>query len=113
MRARDWPCPFLGRPADQLHHLTGRDADGRYFDPLLVVPVVGSQHVAEHVGWRAVGFGDGSTALPDVLRLRRVAHFLVRLGEHHGGGVVVLPAPSVRALGLVLHGVAESVERRQ
>src|SRR5207248_700599 len=66
-RAHDWLCPFLGRPADDFHHWSGRDADGTYFDGSLVVPVVRAQHTVEHVSWRAGGFGDGSSARPVVL----------------------------------------------
>jgi hypothetical protein len=107
MRATDFACLFLGRPADHLHHPTGRDADGRYLDPNLVAPLSRSMHVGEHQGWRALGIGEGSRAAANVLRARRLAHLLVRMGEHHGIGVVVLPASMVREMGKVLHRIAD------
>lgn len=106
MRADDQQCVFLGRPADHLHHGTGRDADGDYLDPLLVVPLVARQHVVEHQGWNVAGIGDG-VAGSNFLRLRRIGYLLVRMGEHHGIGYVVLPASFVRQMGLMLHRVAD------
>jgi hypothetical protein len=108
MRARDWPCPFSGRRADNGHHLSGRDADGRYLDPLLLLPLIRRQHHLEHQCW-GWSFADGVVVDPNFLRLRRTGHLLVRLGEHHHGGVVVLPAETVRELGLMLHRVANDL----
>ncbi len=72
MRTSDFRCVFLGRPADHLHHLTGRDPDGHYLDPPLWTPLVRRIHVVEHQGWRAAGIADGAVGDPNVLRLRRV-----------------------------------------
>jgi hypothetical protein len=101
---------FTSRAAEELHHSTGRDADGRYLDPALVVPLTRRQHVVEHVGWRALGIGEGAGLDPDVLRLRRAAFHLVRLADHHGAGVVALPASFVRELGLMLGQVASRAD---
>jgi hypothetical protein len=107
MRADSYRCVFHSeRPADHLHHVTGRDADGDYLDPLLVVPLAHRQHVVEHQAWNVAGIGDGAAG-SNVLRLRRVGHLLVRMGEHHGIGFVVLPASFVRQMGLMLHRVAD------
>jgi len=104
--ASDNRCVFTGRIADARHHVTGRGADGLYLDPALVVPLARRQHVVEHSGWRVVGIGEGVDVRTDVLRLRRAAFHLVRLGEHHGAGVAMMPATFLRELGLMLHRIA-------
>jgi hypothetical protein len=102
-----WRCPFLGRPADAFHHVTGSGSDAIHLDPPLVVAVSLRAHGAEHVGWRSTGIDDTQGQDQDTLRLRRAAHFLVRLGEHHGDKVVTLPAETVAQLGLLLHRIAD------
>lgn len=106
MRARDWRCPFTGRPADHLHHPTGRDADGNYFDPSFVVPLVRAQHVAEHQVWERSGVGEREREDSTWLRLRRVALLLVRLADFHQNGTVTLPAASLGQLGTLLLDIA-------
>jgi hypothetical protein len=107
--AREWRCPFTGEPADQLHHLTCRGADGKYLDPEFVVPLVVDQHVIEHQVSDRSGVGEDVRANPNWLRLRRTGLFLVRLGEFHGEGTVTLPSPFVRQLGLLLLRVAAEI----
>jgi hypothetical protein len=107
--ATDHRCVFIGRAADEWHHGSGKGADGLYLDPAFVVPLTRRQHVVEHVGWRELGIGEGVNLSPGILRLRRTAFLLVRLGEHHGTGVVTLPAPSVRALGRLINEVANEL----
>jgi hypothetical protein len=102
---------FLGRLADELHHITGRDADGIYLDPAFVVPLERRQHVVEHTGWHVVDVDEGADHGPNFLRLTRTGLHLVRLGEHHGEDTVILPAPYVRELGLMLHRIAADVGR--
>jgi hypothetical protein len=92
------------------HHPTGRDANGDYLDPGLTVGLSRRQHVVEHQGWRVAGFGEGSKAADNVLRLRRLGHLLVRMGEHHGIGVVVLPASLVRTIGRVMQRIANDLD---
>ena len=99
----------MGEPADQLHHLTGCDADGEYLDDELVVPLVLDQHVIEHQIWDRTAVGEDVRADPTWLRLRRVAQFLVRLGEFHGEGTVILPSPFVRQLGFLLLRLAAEI----
>jgi hypothetical protein len=111
MRAGEWPCPFSGQPGDHLHHMTGRAANGKYLDPELVGPLVAGQHRLEHQSWDP-SFSDGVDGESDVLRLRRIAHHLVRLGEHKEGGVVLLPAFVVRQIGVTLHRIADRLEGR-
>jgi hypothetical protein len=106
-------CVFLGRLADELHHVTGRDASGAYLDPALVVPLARRQHVVDHTGWRVAGVGEGVDLGPDFLRLARSGLHLVRLGEHHGESVVILPAPFVRELGLMLQRVAANLGKAE
>jgi hypothetical protein len=108
MKARDWYCPFTGRPAEHLHHLTGCDAEGAYLDLLLVLPLLRRQHVIEHQCW-SEEFADGVDTDPNVLRLRRSGHLFIRLGEHHAGGVVVLPAIAVAEMGRMLNRVADRI----
>ncbi len=48
-RAADYLCVFVGRRADHLHHPSGRDADGKYLDRDLVIPLARVQHDLEHV----------------------------------------------------------------
>jgi hypothetical protein len=112
MRARDWPCPFTGRPAEELHHPEGRDDEGEYFTMRFVVPVVRRIHVVEHQLWTIAGIGEGVAMDPLALQLRRDAQLLVRLGEHHARGIVVLPAETFLQLGLSLRAIADAVELR-
>jgi hypothetical protein len=109
IRAGDFPCVFLGRRADHLHHVTGTDGDGVYLDPLLVVPLSAPQHDIEHVGWRALGIGEGAALPPNTLRLVRISHLLIRLGDVEAP-TVVLPTVFVRELGRTLRGVADDRE---
>ncbi len=108
--AAEYLCVFLRRPAEQLHHSSGRDADGRYLDPHLVVPLALVQHSCEHAGWNLAGFGDGTCADPSVLRLRRNGHLLIRCADHHRGGFVTVPAFFLEELGLMLHRIADDLE---
>jgi hypothetical protein len=110
MRASDYPCPFFGRSAENFHHPTGPDAQGEYLDPLLKLPVSLPVHGTEHAGWRLAGIGEGSERSANVLRLRRLAHIFRRLGEHHGRGVVALPAPFLCQLAAVLLEIATDIE---
>jgi hypothetical protein len=107
--AREWSCPFTGEPADQLHHPTGRGADGKYLDQELVVPFILDQHVIEHQAWDRTKIGEDIVANPNWLRLRRTGQLLVRLGEFHGEGTVSLPSPFVRQLGFLLLRVAAEI----
>ena len=103
--AREQRCVFTGRPADEWHHVTGRDSLGRYLDPHLVIPLSRRQHVLEHQGW-GPDVADGVAGHPNVLRLGRMGRLLVRLGEFHVDGEVVLPAETVRQIGLTLNRIA-------
>lgn len=108
-RAGERRCPFSGKPADELHHVTGR-VRGRYADPDLVIPLTRSEHALEHTCWRAAGIGEGAHVEPVVVRLRRIGHLLVRLAEHHVGGVIELPDFTVRELGLLLLRVSDEID---
>lgn len=112
MRATHFSCPFTGRPAEQLHHTSGRDADGHYLDPDLVLPLSLVQHNCEHTGWNVAGFGDGARADPNVLRLRRNAHPLLRLADLHRDGLVIVPAFYVEQLAWMLLRIADALEAR-
>jgi hypothetical protein len=103
-------CVFTGRPADEMHHLSGNGVGG-YFDRQLVVPLTRYQHVLEHVALRQAGLGEHSQLDANLLRLRRLAHFFVRLGDHHisSSGLVVMPAETLWQLGLALHAIAEAL----
>ena len=109
--AEEWMCPFENDGAQQLHHQTGKDHRGVYFDRDLVVPLCIDHHVSEHQIWDRTGVGEQIVADQFWLRLRRAGQFLVRLGEYHGAGVVVLPAPYVRELGLLLIRLADEILR--
>ena len=89
--------------------MTGRSSEGEYFDPDLVIPLVVEMHQLEHQSWDAA-FADGVDGNPATLRLRRMAHLLVRLGEFHEHGVIVLPTPFIRQLGKSLHLIADEIE---
>ena len=110
MRARDHHCVFLGRTADHLHHVTGRDIDGVYLDPHLVVPLARVQHVLEHQCWAPL-FADRVAGNANVLRLRRTGHLLIRLGQHEGNRRVTLPAETILQLGLMLQLIVDDLER--
>ena len=109
-RASDHLCVFCGRGADHLHHPSGRDADGNYLDPDLVVPLTRVHHDLEHVALNGTLFGDASPHSPDVLRLRRTAHLLLRLVDHIGTETIPLPMSFVGELALMLHRIARDLE---
>ena len=111
-RARDHRCVFTGLTADALHHVTGTDANGRYYDPLLVIPLILRQHCLEHQSWHVLGIGEGCRADSLLIRLRRISSGLGRLGEVHGTGVIVLPVESVLELSRTLWAIAAEMERR-
>jgi hypothetical protein len=108
-RASDYRCPFTNRPAEHLHHATGKDCEGIYLDTGLVLPLIGVQHRREHQSW-GPSFKDVIEGDPSVLRLRRMASLGVRLGEFHAGGYVSLPGFYVVQLGLTLHRIASDLE---
>jgi hypothetical protein len=109
-KASDHTCVFLGCSANHLHHPTGRTVSGEYLDPELTVPIAHREHVNEHTLWRAVDIGEKSTMPDNLLRLLRLGHFLVRVGEHHDIGAVVLPAWTVREIGKALNRIATDME---
>jgi hypothetical protein len=110
MHASNYYCAFTNRPAEQLHHATGRDSGGNYFDPMLALPLVVVQHNREHQSW-GPSFKDLAEGDPSILRLRRLASLSIRLGEHHRDGYVQLPAFFVVQLGQTLHCIANDLER--
>lgn len=71
------PCAICGRPARELHHPTGRDAEGRYLDPRWTVPVCLSCHRQDMPLWR--DFGLDVLTDPVIARLGRNTFFLGRL----------------------------------
>ncbi|HXA30957.1 MAG TPA: hypothetical protein VNV87_01765 [Acidimicrobiales bacterium] len=83
---------------------------GNYLDSRLIVPVVRRQHVVEHQGWNVAGIGDGTSSDPNALRLRRNAHLLIRLTDHHEDGSVPLPVLYFRELAFMLIRVADDME---
>ena len=105
-RARDFECPFKGGPADEFHHPTGCDHESIYLDATFVLALSRRQHNREHQSWDD-SFKENVEANADVLRLRRVASLLIRLGQHWSGGVVELRAEFLVDLGLLLHNVAD------
>jgi hypothetical protein len=50
-------CAYCGGPATEVDHLTGRDPDGRYFDPSFVVPCCRACNLGGWRLWCAVGVG--------------------------------------------------------
>lgn len=109
-KASDFLCVFVGRCADHLHHPTGRDAEGNYLDRDLLIPLARGQHDLEHVALNGTLFGDRSDLPPNVLRLRRTAHILLRLVDHHCTETVSLPVSFIGELALMLHRIARDLE---
>lgn len=70
-------CVICGRPARELHHPTGRDAEGRYLDACWTVPLCLACHRQDLPLWR--DFGLDALTDPVVARLGRDAFFLGRL----------------------------------
>jgi hypothetical protein len=96
----------IGRAA----HWTGRNASGHYLDKPLQGPLTGQQHSTEHQVWNFLGIGDGCDGCRNWLRLKRAGAHLARMGEANDGGVVILPAKTVRQLGLVLGDIADDID---
>jgi hypothetical protein len=111
MRVTDWRSPFSGRRAEHGHHMSATDAAGSYLDPRLIMPITRVEHVRTHQSWPDA-YREGADGEPLLLRLRRIANELVRLGEHHADGVVTLPAVTVLELGRTLFDIAMQVEVR-
>ena len=109
-RAADYWCVFLGRTAEHLHHPSGRDANGKYIYPGLVMPLVRSQHGVLHKLWNAEGIGEDADRHPLALAHYRIASDLVILGQYHQDGLVRVPAFVLVELGLVHRNVAERFE---
>jgi hypothetical protein len=109
-RACDYACVFTGRVAEHLHHVTGGGADGAYLDVDLVLPLGVVLHNREHQSWgpRFKEMVDGDR---NVLSLRRSGSLHVHVGEHHQDGYVAFPAFYVVQHGLMLHRIADDLER--
>ncbi len=83
------PCAACGHQATHRHHLTGRDASGRYLDPDLWTWLCHDDHSIQDDDWRSIGV-DGTPSVPMFLErlelsLRRNATFFARLDEAAGG----------------------------
>ena len=84
-------CLICDARSVRAHHLTGRDADGRYLDPDLKLPCCHDHHELAHDDWRILNLQDPSekehsdAGLSFVerveRRLRRAASFMARLAE--------------------------------
>jgi hypothetical protein len=83
-------CAFCGRPPDRLHHPTGRNHEGRYLDPLLVLPAEHDCHEFVHDDWRHERLDKLQKSRTSVeyiaIRLRRLAMNLGRIDQHLEGG---------------------------
>jgi hypothetical protein len=83
-------CEFCGGSCDQLHHPTGRDHEGRYLDPMLVLRSDHSCHVFVHDDWRHEEIDELKQPRSIVeyieIRLRRLAMNLGRIDQRSGGG---------------------------
>ena len=110
MRASDWSCSFTGAPG--ITSTIGL-AECEWGLPR---PGVGQSPDCRATPARTSIVGsvvsDGVDGDPDVLRLRRIAHHLIRLGEHKESDVIPLPAFVVRQLGVILHRIADRLEGR-
>jgi hypothetical protein len=108
-RAADFLCPYSSRPADEWHHLTGRDAGRTYLDAGSVVPIARRPHVLVHQSWRVLGIDDGSECSPHLLRLQRSGSLFCLLGEQHRDRAVELPGFTVHQHGLMLLRIARDL----
>ncbi len=83
-------CTFCGGQPDRLHHPTGRDHEGRYLDPMLVLPAEHDCHEFVHDDWRHERLDKlqrPRTAVEYIeIRLRRLAMNLGRVDQSQGGG---------------------------
>ncbi len=82
------PCAACGRQPTHHHHVTGRDASGRYLDPGLWAPLCHDDHSIQDDDWRSIGV-DGTPSTSTFLErlelsLRRLATFFSRLDEVAG-----------------------------
>jgi hypothetical protein len=110
MRASDYQCAFFDRRAEHLHHNAGRDKDGEYIYPGLVLPVIRSQHGVLHKVWNVAEIGEDSDRPRLALAHYRIGQDLDVLGRYHQGGTVTLPAFYVVEMGRVHLHVAQFIE---
>jgi hypothetical protein len=84
-------CIVCGAPATRWHHVTGRDARGRYLDPDFVVPLCHDDHELTHDDLRLLGVdkaggppGPGWTITEALeFALRRLGAGASRVAETH------------------------------
>jgi hypothetical protein len=92
-------CLICGVEVTEAHHPTGRDPQGLYLDPALVLPLCRDHHELSHDDWRMLRIADpaegcsGAAPLTLVervaLRLRRLATMTARLAAAFPGWVWV------------------------
>ena len=79
------PCLYCPEASEDRHHLTSRDARGRYLDPDLTAPLCHSCHELVGDDWHTIEVQDESTAdtfLASLeVRLTRTASFVGRLAD--------------------------------
>lgn len=85
--AADRMCQFCGDPAQQLHHLTGRDPSGAHLDPALVVALCRNHHVLVHSDLRSQQLdtpdaADWNDVTATRFRLNRLGTYLGRLADY-------------------------------
>ena len=84
MKARP-PCLLCGAPSEDGHHVTGRDANETYLDPVFKAPLCHSCHELVGEDWNTVGVQDTAPAESFLdsleLRLTRTATFTGRVAE--------------------------------
>lgn len=92
MDATDQLCAMCDKTAVDAHHLTGRDPDGCYLDPDLVVPLCHDDHELAHDDLRHADLDrpdpdQWSPSFGVAFRLCRVALFLARTPQHFPTGL--------------------------
>ena len=79
-KASEFFDPFNGRPAQEWHHVTGRDSNGRYFNKDLVIAVSITTHNRIHQSW-GVEYKDGVEGDPVSIQISRLGTIFYFLGE--------------------------------
>ena len=97
-RASEFIDPINGRPAQEWHHVTGRDSNERYFNSGLIIPMSITIHNRIHQCW-SVEYGDCAVGDPLLIQLFRHGNLWTSLGANAPEATINLPVITVLETG--------------